>query len=273
MAASACLASLLRTVENISIPSGLERAGLSREAALADYGAVRGMAIPVLFLPYAFLASFTSLAMPEVSESLAAGDEGAVQTLVKRVVRDCLLLAIPAAAVYLLFADALGTVIYHNASVSRVLLILAPLVPLMYFDAVADGILKGMGEQNWVLKLNIADCLVRVGMVYLLIPRFGFAGFMALMYVSNIINPVLSIRRCLRLSGVRLDLRRWIMQPALASGAAVLCLRALRLSFPLARYAAAPLAVEIALFALLYAAVLSILQDNHAPPAAAGRGI
>lgn len=264
VAASACLASLLRTAENISIPSGLERAGLAREAALADYGAVRGMAIPVLFLPYAFLASFTSLALPEVSESMAAGQDGAVRALVRRVVRDCLLLAIPAAAVYLLFADALGEAIYHSASVSRVLAILAPLVPLMYFDAVADGILKGMGQQNWVLKLNIADCLVRVALVYLLIPRFGFAGFMALMYVSNILNPVLSIRRCLRLSGLRLDLRGWIVRPALASGAAALCLRALRLSFPLARCAPLPLAAEIALFALLYAAVLSLLQEKNA---------
>ena len=254
----------VRTIENVSIPAGLVRAGLAREEALADYGAVRGMAIPVLFLPYAFLASFTSLALPEVSESMAAGQDGAVRALVRRVVRDCLLLAIPTAAVYLLFADALGEAIYHSASVSRVLAILAPLVPLMYFDAVADGILKGMGQQNWVLKLNIADCLVRVALVYLLIPRFGFAGFMALMYVSNILNPVLSIRRCLRLSGLRLDLRGWIVRPALASGAAALCLRALRLSFPLARYAPLPLAAEIALFALLYAAVLSRLQEKNA---------
>lgn len=263
VAASACLASLLRTIENVSIPAGLVRAGLAREDALADYGAVRGMAIPVLFLPYAFLASFTSLAMPEVSESLAAQRPDQVRALVRRVVRDCLMLAIPAAAAYLVWADALGQVVYKSARVGQVIFILAPLVPLMYFDAVADGILKGMGEQTWVLKLNIVDSLLRIAMVFLLIPRFGFAGFMGLMYVSNIFNPLLSVARCMRLSGLRLDVRRWIAEPALCALASALCLRALQEHFPHAAYAPLSLGAQIALFALLYAGLLLILRGGR----------
>lgn len=271
VAASSCLASALRTVENVSIPSGLIKSGLARDTALEYYGTVRGMALPILFLPYAFLASFTSLAMPEVSESMAANRPDQVRALITRVTRDCLILAIPAAAIYMLFADSIGTIVYGGGQICAVIFLLAPLVPLMYFDAVADGILKGMGEQNWVLKLNIMDSLLRIAMVFFLIPRTGFTGFMILMYISNIFNPVLSVRRMLRLSGIRLDIRNWIVLPGFASGAAVLCLRALRLYFPLAQNETLVMAVEIILFAVLYAAVLSVCYKNSAQQNAARR--
>ncbi len=271
VAASTCLASALRTVENISIPSGLVKSGLARDVALEYYGTVRGMALPLLFLPYAFLASFTSLAMPEVSESMAANRPDQVRSLIARVTRDCLILAIPAAAVYMLFADSIGTVVYGGGQICTVIFLLAPLVPLMYFDAVADGILKGMGQQNWVLKLNIIDSLLRIAMVFFLIPHTGFTGFMILMYISNIFNPVLSVQRMLRLSGIGLDIRNWIVMPGLASGAAVLCLRTFRIYFPFAQNVTLVMAVEIVLFAVLYAAVLSICYKNGAQQNAARR--
>lgn len=271
VAASSCLASALRTVENVSIPSGLVRSGLGQDAALEYYGMVRGMALPVLFLPYAFLASFTSLAMPEVSESLAARRIDQVRALIGRVTRDCLVLAIPAAAVYLLFADSIGTIVYGGGEVCRVIMILAPLVPLMYFDAVADGVLKGMGQQNWVLRLNILDSIIRIVMVFVLIPRSGFMGFMILMYVSNIFNPILSVGRMLKLSGTRLQIRAWIVEPGVAAGAAMLCLRTMRLYFPAAQSAAIVMAAEIALFAAIYAAVLVVLQKNGAQRVSAHR--
>lgn len=264
VAASSCLASALRTIENVSIPSGLVRSGLARETALSHYGTVRGMALPVLFLPYAFLASFTSLAMPEVSESLSAGRKGEVRSLISRIVRDCLILAIPAAAVYMLFSDSIGDLVYGGGDVCRVIFILAPLVPLMYFDAVADGILKGMGEQNWVLRLNIVDSVLRIAMVFFLIPKMGFSGFMVLMYVSNIFNPVLSIAHMLRLSGARINIYECIAVPVLASLFSVFFVRSISVRFPLAQNAAAVVASEIILFTLVYALVMSVMRKNGA---------
>lgn len=269
VAGSSVLASLLRTAENVMVPGGLRKSGLSDAAALSDYGMVRGMALPVMFLPFAFLSAFTSLLMPEISEARAARRGGDIHTLVERVVKFCLLLSIPAAAVFALFSGILSELIYHEPRVGTVLLILAPLVPLMYFDAVADGILKGLGQQNWVLMLNIADALIRILLVWRLIPVLGFAGFMIVMYVSNILNPVLSIRRMMRLSGVRLRLRAWIAEPLLAASAAALLVRLLLLRYPAAQAGAAVVAAEIALMGLLYALLLLLLGAGTGRRAAA----
>ena len=256
VAGSACLASALRTVENVLVPAGLRRSGLSEAAALSDYGMVRGMALPVMFLPFAFLSAFTALLMPEISEAKAAGREDYIHGLIRRVVRACLLLSIPALAVFAVFSGPLSELVYHNPSVGTVILTLAPLVPLMYFDAVADGILKGLGQQNWVLCLNIADSVIRIALVLWLIPALGFPGFMAVMYVSNIFNPVLSIRRMMKLSHVRLEAGNWIWKPLLAAAAAGGLVRALCLRHPAAQLSWGVTAAEILLLGLIYAALL-----------------
>ena len=262
VAGSSCLASALRTMENVMVPSGLRKSGMSEAAALSDYGMVRGMALPVMFLPFAFLSAFTSLLMPEISEAQAARRDGYIHTLIERVIKSCLLLSIPAAAIFAIFSGSLSELVYHNSQVGMIILILAPLVPLMYFDAVADGVLKGLGQQNWVLYCNIVDSIIRIILVYKLIPAMGFTGFMIVMYVSNIFNPVLSIWRMMKLSHVRLRVGEWIAKPLLAAGAASLLVRLLCIRNPAAQLDVGVVVAEILLLGLLYAAFLWFLSGE-----------
>ena len=235
---------------------------MSEAAALSDYGMVRGMALPVMFLPFAFLSAFTSLLMPEISEAQAARRDGYIHTLIERVIKSCLLLSIPAAAIFAIFSGSLSELVYHNSQVGMIILILAPLVPLMYFDAVADGVLKGLGQQNWVLYCNIVDSIIRIILVYKLIPAMGFTGFMIVMYVSNIFNPVLSIWRMMKLSHVRLRVGEWIAKPLLAAGAASLLVRLLCIRNPAAQLDVGVVVAEILLLGLLYAAFLWFLSGE-----------
>jgi stage V sporulation protein B len=262
VAGSSCLASLLRTVENVMVPAGLRKSGLSEAAALSDYGMVRGMALPVMFLPFAFLSAFTSLVMPEVSEAQAAGRHGYIHTLVARVVKWCLLMSIPAAAVFMIFSEPISVLVYKNSAVGAIILTLAPLVPLMYFDAVADGILKGLGQQNFVLYCNIVDSMIRVGMVLWLIPALGFRGFMIVMYVSNILNPVLSIWRMTKLSNVKIRWGEWIIKPALAAAVAALTVRILCIAHPAAQASVSVIIAEILLLGTIFASVYYIMRDR-----------
>lgn len=266
VAGSSCLASALRTMENVMVPSGLRKSGMSEAAALSDYGMVRGMALPVMFLPFAFLSAFTSLLMPEISEAQAARRDGYIHTLIERVIKSCLLLSIPAAAIFAVFSESLAELVYHNSQVGMIILILSPLVPLMYFDAVADGILKGLGQQNWVLYCNIADSIIRIFMVYQLIPAMGFTGFMIVMYVSNIFNPVLSIWRMMKLSHVRLRVGEWIAKPLLAAGAAALLVRILCLRNPAAQLDVGVVIAEIILLGVIYAALLWLISGEKREP-------
>lgn len=69
IAANQYMTSVLRTVENVMVPGCLALYTLSRETALSQYGALKGMAMPVIFFPFSFLATLSTLLLPEITEA------------------------------------------------------------------------------------------------------------------------------------------------------------------------------------------------------------
>ncbi|MCI6907809.1 MAG: polysaccharide biosynthesis C-terminal domain-containing protein [Clostridiales bacterium] len=251
---SACLGAGLRTVENTLIPRGLEAHGASHARALELYGLVRGMALPLIFYPAAFVSAFASLLIPELAEARAAGRVRSLHGAIRRVIQCALLLSILVAGLLAAFPSELARLVYRNEEVGRVLLILAPLTPFMYLDSIVDGMLKGLDEQSAVLRYNLFDSAVRVAMVRFLIPYSGFFGFMLVMYVSNITNPFLSLRRLWRVTGIRPSRAEWVYKPVFCAAAAAVGGRLLAAA-GLAR-SAAGLVACIAVFCVLYLSLL-----------------
>ncbi len=261
VALSASLNSGLRTVENILIPSGLRKFGSSNESALSLYGMVRGMAIPILFFPAAFLSAFSALMIPELSEALASRSQRRIRYLTARAIQFTLLLSILVTGVFLVFSNELGILIYESAEIGRIIQILAPLVVLMYADTIVDGMLKGLDLQVNVLWYNIVDSVIRIILIYFLIPRCGFWGFMAVMYVSNITNPVLSISKLLRVTKQKLDISTFVVKPIVAicaSGVVVYCLSVVGGTFCMTPLG---LTVGIALMCFVYFVLLLAFES------------
>jgi len=67
IAASSYVTSILHTVENVLIPYCLALFGNDRAESLAQFGLIRGMVIPIVFFPFAFLSSLVSILIPEIS--------------------------------------------------------------------------------------------------------------------------------------------------------------------------------------------------------------
>ena len=100
-----------------------------------------------------------------------------------------------AGTVFFVAADLLGGVLYHDAACARFLRLLAPMVPLIYTDIVTDGCLKGLGQMMPSMAFNIAEAALGLLLVELLVPRWGLAGYMAVLYICEIFNFTLSIHR------------------------------------------------------------------------------
>ena len=94
------------------------------------------------------------------------------------------------------------------------------IVPLMYVDNVVDGMLKGLDQQMFSFRCNLADSLLRVAAVALLLPLWGMAGYAAILFFSEIFNASLSIYRLLRVTELDADPVTWVVLPA--AGAALL---------------------------------------------------
>jgi len=221
---SACLRSGLLTLQHILIPKGLKASGADWSRALSSYGTLHSMVLPVVLFPSAFISSFSSLLVPEIAESHAAGDMERVARISRRIIQPALFFSFGVAGIMSCFSHELGMLLYNSAEAGSYIRQLAPLIPIMYVDSSVDAVLKGMGEQVYSMNVNIIDAGVSVLLVWLLLPRMGLAGYVVAIYVTETLNTTLSLCRMLRMSRMPVKLWKQVFGPLLcAVGAATVC--------------------------------------------------
>ena len=187
----------LNTAEQLLIPIGLARYGGSTEEAMAGYGTIHGMVFPILMFPAAILYSVSDLLVPELSRCRAMGRGLRVRDLSGKCIRMTILFAAAVAGFFFVCAEELGQCVYHSADAGRYLRIFAPMVLMLYLDAIVDGMLKGLAEQLSCVRYNTLTSVLDVVFLYVLLPRHGVAGYVAVFAVTHAINLYLSIRRLL----------------------------------------------------------------------------
>jgi len=215
VAFSSYIRSGLVTLEHILIPMGLKRSGSSAERALASYGTLSGMALPVVLFPQAFLSAFSGLLVPEVAEFRVRGDNKKICSIMARVFKITLWFSVGVSGIMLCFSYELADALYSNIEAGAYIRLLAPLIPVMYLDTAVDSVLKGMDEQLYSMRINIADAFISVLLVSLLIPPLGIKGYLITIYVSEILNTSCSIVRLIKRTGFRFRMFDWLILPLL----------------------------------------------------------
>lgn len=195
VALSAYVTSIIRTVQQTLIPYGLKKSGASGEEALAAYGTIQGMAIPLLMFPAVFLNAISDLIVPELAECQAQGRPNRLSYIVNRVLNLGLLSSIGVFGLFFRFSAQLGTAVYQSTEAGYYLRILALLVPVMYMDSIVDGMLKGIGQQLSSMGYNIFESLLGASLIFLLLPEFGIAGYIFTLVLTRSVNFALSINR------------------------------------------------------------------------------
>ena len=203
----------LVTVEHLLIPWGLKKRGSSAERALSSYGTLHGMVFPIILFPQAVLSAFAGLLVPEVSECMAAGEYARIERISSRVIQSALAFGIGVSGIMLCYSTLLGQAIYQSDEASAFICLLSPLIPVMYLDHVVDGLLKGLGEQLYCMRVNIADAAMSVLLVWLFVPISGIYGYILIIITMEIVNTALSLIRLLSRVNVRVELGKWIVKP------------------------------------------------------------
>lgn len=195
LAFSAYIRSGLLTLEHILIPKKLSERGKNSSEALADYGTLHGMSLPLVLYPMSPLSSFSGLLVPEFAESLSAGDTERMKRITRESINTTLTYAIAIAVFLYLFSEELGYIVYDSYSAGKYIALIAPIVPIMYLDHVTDSMLKGIGEQVYSMWVNISDSVLSIILVWILIPKMGIAGYAVVIIVMEAYNFTLSLVR------------------------------------------------------------------------------
>ncbi len=213
------LRSALVSAENVLIPGRLALSGV--DDALARYGVIKGMSMPLMYFPSVFISAFASMLVTELADRNASGKTNGIKYISQKACEYTLYFAFMVAAV--LFADGgdIAEIFYPGSDVGRYLTYLSFLVIPMYLDSVVDSMLKGLNQQMSSLRYNIIDSVLRIALIWVVIPRFGVAAYIGILYVSEIFNLTLSISRLARVSHMRLGVPSFIL-PCICGVAAFL---------------------------------------------------
>lgn len=220
IAASAYVTNLLHSVESVLIPSRFVLYGGDREKALSDFGVIRGMSIPLLFFPYAFLGALLSIQVPAVSRLNVAEDKVERNRLIERIMDMTIGFSIACGGFFLLFPHQVSMAVYGNAECVQSLRLLASVTPLMYIETMCDGLLKTVGEQKRTLLYSVINSVFRIVSVLVFIPLSGAVGYIWLLIVSNTLSFLLCFVRLKRVTGLKYGGRKLLR----AVSDAALCL-------------------------------------------------
>lgn len=205
LAFSAYVRSFLLNVEHILIPRKLRESGESDTEAYSHYGALHGMALPLVIYPMSPLSSFSGLLVPEFAEDMAAGRCKRMSEVASKAINATVAYSVISAVFLYFFSSELGYVVYKSHEAGHYISILAVVVPIMYLDHVTDSMLKGIGEQVFSMWVNITDSLLSVFLVWLLIPKMGIMGYAVVIVVMEGYNFLLSFLRLSRKIKFRIE--------------------------------------------------------------------
>lgn len=233
LSASRISASLLSTVENLLIPRQLQLHGQNTAQALATFGELTGMAMPLILLPSACLLAASVSLVPEISEASAGKQDSRIQKTVSATFLFTSIVGFGAAALFAVFPKEICHVVYHRAALGQVLFPLAFLCPLLYAQTTLHGLLNGLGEQFFLFWNNIASSLLSIGIIWFFMPRYGIAAFLWGWAISLLFTVISALFLLRKRTGASPSFLNCFLKPMLAGAAAGLLVKyAVRISEP-----------------------------------------
>jgi stage V sporulation protein B len=208
----------ISTVENLMVPKRLALYPLIPNP-LAAFGLISGMVFPILMFPACILFGLAELLIPELARCAASGSDRRIHYLVGRSLRIALLYGVFFGGVMFLAAEPLCIRLYGSEEAGKLLRLYALLVPMLYSDAITDAMTKGLGQQKACVRYNILTNSMDVGLLYLLLPRYGLQGYFFSFLITHLLNFGLSLRRLLKITGLRLPVSLPVRAILAAAGA------------------------------------------------------
>ena len=219
LALSAYARTSLSTIQHLLVPKGLRLSGMSADKALSGYGIIQGMVFPIIMFPSCLLMALSQMLVPELTEAQVSGREEDISSATSTLLTKCLQFSLGAAVAMFTFADELGLAVYNSADSGKYIMLFSVLAPVMYMDMVTDGCLKGLGQMMHSMGINIADALIGVVLVWILLPKYGLAGYIFMIFVTECFNFSLSLGRLYRITRIRIPFGRLLMCMLCAVGA------------------------------------------------------
>lgn len=178
MTAMRLVSSAMRTVCAALVPARLQLSGLPASEAIARFGMLQGMAMPVLMMPSVFTGALAMVVSPAIARRQRDG--APLRPLARLALLGALGLCIPCAGLVWALSPAIAQRVYRQMELLPLLRFMAPMVALLGVHQVVNALLAGLGIQRRALYGQLAGSLCSLALAYALTARpqlrlYGYA--------------------------------------------------------------------------------------------------
>lgn len=220
---SVWVTSLLHTAEQLLIPSVLEKCSGDRAIALSSFGMIRGMVIPILFFPFAFLSSLVSVFTPDISRLNMKENKDERDRQISLIMSFSIMFSIAASGIFFFFPSEIGNAFYRGENTEKAIKILSAVTPFMYIETISDGMLKAIGEQTRTLRYSVYNSVLRLLLIIFLVSKTGDNGYLLLLVISNTFSFLLCYGRLIKVTGIHINIfSDWMLPLMYSSGAGII---------------------------------------------------
>ncbi len=195
--------SVLSSANDTLVPITLKQYGNSTSEAFSQFGIFEAIVIPALFFPSSILCSLSGILVPELARERTAENSEKNKYLVKKVLKYTFSFSIFTAMIFLCFGKEIGYLMSGDYFAGKVIAILAPAIPFIYLEIILEGILKGMGKHSFSSLNYLVEYTIRISVLLIFVPLFGFYGIVASYLASNIVCNISRLIMIMKVTGVK----------------------------------------------------------------------
>lgn len=212
--ASGYVQMIMSSLNEALVPIALLKYNSSTERAMSEYGMFEAMIIPAVFFPSVILTSLSNIIIPEIARANSAGNITRVRSLITKIFDRAFKYSFFIAGMLFMTGKGIGAVLCPSDSlVGDTLVKMFPVVPFIYLEIVLEGIIKGLGKQNFSTLNSLCEYIIRILCVVIFVRLYGFSGVLISYYASNIYSNIVRIIFVCRVTGVRFNLLEFLVKP------------------------------------------------------------
>ena len=215
--AASLLGTVLGAANSVLIPARLVAGGMEAEEAMAAFGVVCGMTLPMLALPTGFVGALCLVMVPDLARRTALGDRRAAGGFLDRVMTSTTVLMAPCMALLAVIGPAVGRLLFREEGAGDHILLLAAGTLVTCWQSVLSGALNGLGLQGRGAGNAAVSDVVQLAFTWWAVPRWGLAGFAVGFLLSALTGAGLNLACVLKATGQRVQLFGWFVRPLLAA--------------------------------------------------------
>lgn len=208
---------LFSTLAVILIPKRLQNTGIGYEDALSLLGKLQGMAMNIALFPLLITSAFNMLLIPSIAESVIARNYKLLNHRINSAIGLASVTACLTTTIILSDPIKIGIFFYKDFMVGKILVVIAPALPLIYLELLSYAIINGLGLQTKLLVNSIIIQTLDIVLLYIFVgnSRLNIYGYALNISISSIVGIIINYRLIINITELDLDWSLAIVIPIL----------------------------------------------------------